>query len=231
MDISSNAPTTSTRLVFDMTLDTLDVTLVRAVRKSNASFLSYQVLNNIGDISLGLEDIDERLANHILTQRLSQLDDHHSPPTASHHEPNESNHDMVSILSVMMLVGAIKSALSVRQSIEIKDANHNENSENHFSAAAIRMSRELVANELCRDIYDWSLVHIKRCLREAQLGIERVDSVIFMFDEIKMPGFVEYFRKAYSQNNQTMMASNVELKFLSEHDAAISGLKLVCAMG
>lgn len=168
----------------------MDATIVRTYRKSS-SFTVYKVSCNVGDISLGLEDIDERLANHILT----------------HQRENE-----IDIVSLMSLIGPLKRTLSERNiaTLNLVEPNHQK---------AIEISVDLVKNDICKDIYDWSLLHIKRCLKEANLDISQIDSMLFLFDEVKLPGFSNFFKEKFP--------NNCSLRFINESEISFASLKLV----
>lgn len=204
------------------------MTLVRAAvhnKSSSTPLMTYKVLNNMGDISLGFEDIDERVANQILTERIRAVSSSTSNDADTGEPQLKSTAKDINLLSVMMLVGAVKSALSVRESVSIDLARFETHfdGDGHDSRRLARITRDLVKNEICRDIYDWSMIHVKRCLTEAGLDIDDslfgVDSVLLLIDETKMPGFGEHFRKTFG-------GETLDVRFIGEHEIGLAGLKI-----
>lgn len=175
----------------------------------------------MGDISLGLEDIDERLANYILTEKIN------------FDQNNDTSTSKLDILSVMSLISTIKdrifkvgfARLNLIRMELIEDSSSSStrsssSDQTKFDPnSELRIDKDLVNRVVCNDIYEWSMIHIKRCLKELNMNIEHIDKVVFLIDDINLPGFVDFFKESFP---------NANLNLISMDEIGLGGLKMVC---
>jgi molecular chaperone DnaK (HSP70) len=188
----------------------LDATIVNISHKS-ATFSVYKVLSNVGDISLGLEDIDERLANFVLTEKI-KFDEK---------LPRSSEPIKLDILTVVCLIDALKEHIyrSGSAILNLSSLNLRENTEAEFDETCeIFIDKDVIKNFVCKDIYEWSLIHVRRALKEASLEAKQIDQVLFLANQVNLPGFLDSFKDAYP---------SVQVKFIGEDELGLGALKTV----
>lgn len=178
------------------------------ISHKSASFSVYKVISNVGDISLGLEDIDERIANFVLNEKI-KFDSQYDEKTIK-----------IDILSVVCLVADIKKFIYEHGAVilSLNGLGLREYADDFDQNCELLLDKTIIRNLICRDIYEWSLIHIKRAFKESNMDIRQIDQALFLFNDLNMPGFVEYLRESFA---------NINFKLISEEEMGLGALKTV----
>lgn len=176
----------------------------------------FQVMSNVGDTSFGLHDIDERIVEHIINNKSARekktgkkLSDAHSVETVNAYASLVKN-----IKENIVENGGVSVDLSNMGGDETRRRNKD---------AELYMDKGLIANELCKDIYDWSLAHIDKAITQADVDDRDIDEIILIGEPSKMPGFNEYVKRAFPDKR---------ISFVREDDLAVGAAIVVstCAL-
>jgi molecular chaperone DnaK (HSP70) len=178
----------------------------------------FQVLSNVGDTSFGLHDIDERIVEYIIKnkyEREKKTGRRFSDP-----------HNVETVNAYASIIRGIKENVVENGSVNVDLANMNNGESGRVNKPfdeknQLKINKDLIANQLCRDIYDWSLAHIDKAIKQADIDEREIDEIVLIGSPSKMPGFMEYLKTAYP---------NKTINFVQEDQlavgAAIVGKKL-----
>jgi molecular chaperone DnaK (HSP70) len=93
------------------------------------------------------------------------------------------------------------------KSIKPKKSSQISNINNELS-----ISKKLISKTLCKDIYDWSLVHIEKAILQANINDKQLDEIIVIGNKSKMPGFYEILKEMFSRK---------KISFVDDDDLAL----------
>lgn len=193
------------KVVFDMTESSMDASIIKIHEGKD-----FQVVSNVGDSSFGFHDIDQRIVGYIIKERAAQ----HIPMNKEEQiitnveTVNAYNHLLKSIKEIVVEKDAVSVDLNT---LEDKITKPKSNSE-------VLITRKLISKSLCKDIYDWSLVHIEKAINQADTDDKHIDEIILIGSETKFPGFKELLKEVYPKK---------KISFVSEQDLAVGAAIVV----
>lgn len=202
--VTTNADTF--KVVFDMTDNSMDASVIKIHEGKD-----FQVVSNVGDASFGVHDIDQRIVGHIVKERMA----HHVKigkedlSSTSVETVNAYNHLIKSIKESVVQSEAVSVDLaSLADKVSDKPLSNNE----------VVITKKLIRKSLCKDIYDWSLVHIEKAIIQADIDDKHLDEIILIGSENKFPGFKELLKETYPKK---------KISFVSEEDLAVGAAIVV----
>ncbi|RNA16324.1 heat shock [Brachionus plicatilis] len=188
------------KLVFDMTDNSMDASVIKIHEGKD-----FQVVSNVGDTNFGVHDIDQRIVEYIIKER-----------TAHHLSIGKEDLNATSVETVNAYNHLIK---SIKESVVESDAVSvdlatlaDKKVDKPKSSNEVTITKKLIGKKLCKDIYDWSLVHIEKAIIQADIDYKHVDEIILIGSEAKFPGFKELLKETYPKKKIT---------FVSEADLAV----------
>lgn len=208
------------KLVFDITDASLDASVIK-IKDSK----DFQVISNVGDGSFGLHDVDERIVEHIIKEKARLKNSTKSGKSKKKSSRRDSTFNVETVNAYSGLVKGIKQQLAENgvvsvdlTNIDDKDYDVNKTSQHVPASNELILNKSQISQNLCKDIYDWSLAHIEKAINQADVNDKDVDEIILIGGPNKMPGFYETLSDAYP---------NKRISFVAEDDLAVGAAIVV----
>lgn len=170
----------------------------------------FQVVSNVGDSSFGIHDIDQRIVGYIIKER------------ADRHIRMNKEEKLVTNLETVNaynhLIKSIKETVVENDAVSVDLTTLEDKTTEPKSNSEVLINKKLISKSLCKDIYDWSLVHIEKAINQADTDDKHLDEIILIGSEAKFPGFKELLQQTYPKK---------KISFVSEQDLSVGAAIVV----
>jgi molecular chaperone DnaK (HSP70) len=163
----------------------------------------FQIISNIGDNSFGLNDVNERLVKYIVHEktRLSKSSDKMLSPR-SHNEVLNPHSKLIEGIKTRITFDG-QAALDLTSMAETNLPTTSKGSQKNTNVLVI--SKSQIMESICKDVYDWSMVHVDKAEKHADLQEGVIDEIIVIGGPEKMPGFFDQLQKLHPNKKITFV--------------------------
>jgi molecular chaperone DnaK (HSP70) len=162
----------------------------------------FQIISNIGDNSFGLNDVNERIVKHIIQEKRGrQAKSGKQLTSRTYAEALNTHSNLIEALKVRIQVDdqagvdlTTMSEVSVSQARKIPEG--------------LVISKRQLMESVCKDVYDWSMVHVDKAEKQAHLADGAIDEIIVIGGPEKMPGFFDQLKSSHPNKKITFVTDN-----------------------
>ena len=152
----------------------------------------------MGDTSFGLNDINERIVQHILKEKQIRQLKSGALTSRSLSQTLNAHSNLIKDIKYCIATDD-KVAIDLSTLNKANGPFPNENK----SPDHLIVHKKEISSLVCKDIYDWSIAHIDKAVLQADLKESHIDEIILIGGPDKMPGFEDRLKSLHPKKTIT----------------------------